>query len=142
MIRNAIINDIDFIMNLEKGNIIHPWVMEDIKALVTVDNKVALVCEKDGNVVGYVGYSFVLDEAEIGNLVVDKDYRRQGIAMEIMSVAIENMRSIGIAQIFLEVEDTNESAINLYRKIGFEKYGSRKDYYGPSIGADLMKIVL
>ena len=41
-------------------------------------------------------------------------------------------------KVFLEVEFDNDPALALYDKTGFQRYGMRKDYYGPGMDAVLM----
>ena len=86
--------------------------------------------EEDGLIAGYVGASFVLDEAEIGNICVSSAYRRRGFASALLMKLEKELKSSGVTVIFLEVENTNKGAIALYEKQGFLKYNERKDYYG------------
>ena len=135
--------DIDKITILEAEGIKHPWSRDEHMDLVTNDKKVSVVAKtKEGDVVGYCGSSFVLDEAEIGNLCVSGKYRREGIALKIMNKLFENLKEKGVRTVFLEVSSANEPAISLYEKLGFNKYGSRKDYYGSGDDALLLKIEL
>ena len=52
---------------------------------------------------------------------------------------IEELKAQGAEVIFLEVEHTNEPAIAVYTKCGFEEYNRRRDYYGAGRDAILMK---
>lgn len=142
--READISEATTINVLEAEGIEHPWTFEAIKDLITDDKKVALVAtDKNTNeVLGYIGASFVLDEAEIGNLCVFGKFRRIGVATKIMVAFKELMISKGIKTVFLEVNHDNYQAIFLYEKAGFVKYGSRKDYYGQGKDADLYKFDL
>ena len=130
MIRLATEEDVDNIVALEAGCMPHPWVRDDIRSLITDDKKYAIVAEEDGLITGYVGASFVLDEAEIGNICVSSSYRRRGLAAKLLTALANELKSKGVSVIFLEVENTNKGAIALYEKQGFLKYNERKDYYG------------
>lgn len=140
MLRIATINDVEAIMSLENECMPHPWVEADIRSLITDDKKTAVVDEEDGRLVGYVGASFVLDEAEIGNICVAPSCRRQGRASGLLKELFATLSSMGIETVFLEVEEGNSGAVSLYEKEGFEKYSSRKDYYGQGRNALLYKI--
>ena len=75
-IRFAQAGDVQQIMALEQGSIAHPWPEEDIRRLITDDDKFALVLEQaGGTVAGYIGVSVVAGEASVGNLVVREDRR-------------------------------------------------------------------
>ncbi|MBR3340979.1 MAG: ribosomal protein S18-alanine N-acetyltransferase [Clostridiales bacterium] len=138
VIRSADLSDIKRIMALEEGSIIHPWTSGDIETLITDCNKECLVADLAGEVVGYVGAETVLDECNIGNIVVDKDRRGRGIATILMDNLLNDLKNRGIKKIFLEVESNNAPAMALYGKTGFVRYGQRRDYYGQGKDAVLM----
>jgi len=129
-VRRAVISDVPFIMALEKGAIDHPWQEQDI---------IALVEDANGEITGYIGCDWVLDEASIGNIVVSPEHRRQGIGAGLISRLLSMLKDRGITVIFLEVRFDNEAAIALYTGLGFEVYNRRRDYYGEGIDALLMK---
>lgn len=137
-IRRVRTEDVNELMRLEEGSIEHPWTSEDLMKLATDQNKAGFVAEEDGNIIGYIGLSFILDEAEIGNLVVDKDFRRQGIGGSLIEEVKKFLKDQGIAKVFLEVAEDNESAKALYLKSGFNSFNIRKDYYGRGRNALLM----
>lgn len=121
----------------------HPWASDDVKNLLVDDNKVAVgAYATNRTLAGYVGASFVLDEAEIGNVCVLSKYRRRGIASMVLAKLFEKLKSNGVKTVFLEVEDGNEPAIALYEKIGFVRYSTRRGYYGEGRDALLYKIAL
>ncbi len=85
---------------------------------------------KDGNkVVGYVCAKTILDEADINNVAVLPEYRRQGIAQKLINCLISYCKTNGIYKFTLEVNANNSAAKNLYKKTGFETAGVRKGYY-------------
>ncbi|WP_034449600.1 ribosomal protein S18-alanine N-acetyltransferase [Butyrivibrio sp. AE2032] len=138
LIREALPEDIDSIMELEKGSIVHPWARSEFEDLISNSNKLCLVAESDEKVVCYIGAETVLDECNIGNIVTDKVYRGRGFATELMSALMDELTKRGIAKVFLEVEHDNVPALALYEKQGFERYGQRRGYYGPGKDAVLM----
>lgn len=90
---------------------------------------------------GYCGVWRVLDEGQITNIAVKKDYRNQGIASAILEKILEYSKKNGIKNLSLEVRETNSAAIALYTKFGFVKVGYRKNYYHfPDEGAVLMNL--
>lgn len=142
VIRSADLCDIKRIMALEEGSIIHPWTSRDIETLITDWSKKCLVADLAGEVVGYVGAETVLDECNIGNIVVDKDKRGRGYATILMDILLNNLKNRGIRKVFLEVESDNVPAIALYEKTGFVRYGQRRGYYGQGRDAVLMSLDL
>ena len=52
------------------------------------------------------------------------DYRRQGLARQLVTSAVNHARELGARLCVLEVLDENEPAYKLYRSLGFEHYDS------------------
>ena len=93
-----------------------------------------------GTTLGYAGLHCILDEGYITNVAVKPEYRRQGVAGELLEVFLRFGRS-KLAFITLEVRASNTPAISLYRKYGFREVGRRKDYYSaPREDAILMTL--
>ena len=88
-----------------------------------------VVAEIDGRMVGYAGLWGILDEGHITNVAVHPDFRRKGIGEALVSVLLEHTSGNGIQSHTLEVRASNEAAIALYSKYGFQPGGLRKNYY-------------
>lgn len=93
-----------------------------------------------GDVVGYAGLHCVLDEGYIDNVAVRPEYRRQGVAGELLR-AFLRFGAAKLAFLTLEVRASNAPAIALYAKHGFREVGRRKNYYSaPTEDALLMTL--
>ena len=79
--------------------------------------------------VGYIGMHHILDEGAVTNIVVHPACRRQGIAACLMQEVIRYAEEHDISRIVLEVRPSNEAAIALYEKFGFELDGRRPGFY-------------
>lgn len=82
-----------------------------------------------GRVLGYAGLMVVADEGYITNVAVFPEYRRQGIAAQILQVFLQFAEANRLAFLTLEVRPSNSAAIALYQGFGFEEVGRRKNYY-------------
>ena len=82
-----------------------------------------------GRVLGYAGLVVVADEGYITNVAVFPEYRRQGIAAQILQVFLQFAAANHLAFLTLEVRPSNAAAIALYQGFGFEEVGRRKNYY-------------
>ena len=82
-----------------------------------------------GRVLGYAGLMVVADEGYITNVAVFPEYRRQGIAAQILQVFVQFAEANRLAFLTLEVRPSNAAAIALYQDFGFEEVGRRKNYY-------------
>lgn len=89
----------------------------------------AFVCEAQGKVIGYVVLRIVRDEAHLMNLAVDAPWRGKGIGKALLRFAIDLCTTKGVNTLWLEVRESNDRAISLYRKMGFVAVGRRKGYY-------------
>jgi ribosomal-protein-alanine N-acetyltransferase len=80
-------------------------------------------------IVGFMVAHRVDAEWELENIVVAFRARRQGVATLLVDALIAHARAAQGNGIFLEVRQSNQSARNLYRNVGFEETGLRKSYY-------------
>ena len=79
-----------------------------------------------------VGFSLcrvVRDESELLSIGVASNHRRRGVAGYLLRASMERARVIGARQMFLEVAVDNTAAQQLYLEHGFERVGTRPDYY-------------
>ena len=90
---------------------------------------VAWVAEMTGMIAGILIGRVVADEFEILNLAVGKEFRRHGVATQLVSAALEYAQSAGAPHTFLEVRASNGAGKALYKRMGFRICGRRSNYY-------------
>lgn len=79
------------------------------------------------------------DEYEILSLATHPQHRRKGVARALLHAFSSKHRG----DVFLEVRESNQSAIAFYEAMGFTRTGVRHAYYGDtSEGAIVMKLQL
>ena len=82
-------------------------------------------------------------EWELENIAVAEPARRRGVGTLLLSELIAHARTGGGSEIFLEVRESNQNARALYRRLGFQQQGSRKNYYSnPTEDAALYRLKL
>ncbi len=69
------------------------------------------------------------DTADILNISIDSDFKRQGHGTALLNHLIEELRKRHIGEILLEVRAGNKSAIWFYKKQGFKEISVRNNYY-------------
>ena len=106
-----------------------PWSEKSISYELTNPLSDWLVAIDGDTVAGYVGSQSVLDEADMMNIAVAPEYRRQGIADILISELIQRLTDRGVCMLTLEVRVSNTPAICLYEKLGFQTVGKRPNYY-------------
>jgi len=80
-------------------------------------------------VIGYGGFSQILDEAHIMNIALLSPYRRKGIGSLLMNELKTKASALGITKMTLEVAENNQPAIEFYLKHNFKLFGIRPNYY-------------
>jgi ribosomal-protein-alanine N-acetyltransferase len=83
----------------------------------------------DGEVVAYIIYWQIGDDVQINNVAVHPDCRGLGLGEAMMRHVIARVREAGASFLTLEVRPSNTPAVTLYKKLGFEIMGTRKNYY-------------
>ncbi len=122
--------DVSVVAEIEAGTFTSPWSAQTFQSLLDRPGLELLVMEheRDG-VIGYAVLWCILDQGELANVAVVPGLRGRGFGAHLLAEVIARARSRGLATVFLEVRASNESALALYRRFGFEEVGHRKAYY-------------
>ncbi len=123
---------------IERASFTSPLSIDSIKGYLESKN-VYLFVDSD-SLFGFLLLSIVAEEAEVLNIAVSPEKRGEGIGRKLLKEGFDFARSKGCTEIFLEVRQSNSSAITLYLSELFEETGRRKNYYSnPKEDAILMK---
>lgn len=128
-IRKMSQHDLEQIANLEKMCFSDPWSVPMLEPELTNPLSYWFVAVQNGQLIGYVGSQAVMDAADMMNIAVHPAYRRQGIAELLVNALISELQALAVQSLALEVRVSNTPAIQLYKKLGFEKIGLRPGYY-------------
>lgn len=120
---------VEQIAQLETICFTDPWSINSI--LYELKNPLSywVVAVDMGKVVGYVGSQTVLGETDMMNIAVAPEYRRQGLAEEMINRLVAHLRAQQVHCLTLEVRASNQPAIQLYGKLDFHQVGRRPNYY-------------
>ena len=129
IIRKMKASDVIAIAELEKRCFSDPWSADSIASELVNPLSYWLVAEMDGQVAGYVGSQSVLDAADMMNIAVSPEYRRRGVAKALVNELTAYLSKNNVIALLLEVRVSNEPAITLYEKMGFQQVGRRPNYY-------------
>jgi ribosomal-protein-alanine N-acetyltransferase len=121
--------DIEALRDLERLCFSYHWSEAQFKLGLERGVFHFLGTKDQGRLTAYAAFSAVAGEMEILNLGVQPDYRRQGLATNLLCAVLHICRKMGIETGYLDVKSSNLPAIALYEKIGFVCYGRRKNYY-------------
>ncbi|WP_432361637.1 ribosomal protein S18-alanine N-acetyltransferase [Sporosarcina sp. UB5] len=128
--RKMTMEDIAAVVEIEQEAFATPWTQEIFEHEMTGNDYAHyIVAVVDDEVVGHCGMWVVLDECHITNVAVRMHMRGHGIGEALMRKAIELCQANDVKLMTLEVRVSNHTAQNLYRKLGFQDGGIRKNYY-------------
>ena len=138
MIRKLAINDVDYIeqiFSLEKEIFKNSAFNKSyIETLIKGDNSFIYIYLIEDKICGYLMVLDSIDVYEILAIATIEEYRNNGIAQELLD-------KIKTKDIFLEVRESNQVAINFYKKNKFKEISVRKNYYSePNENAIIMKL--
>ena len=145
-LRNATINDLNTICNLEEKNFSNEK-YSYITLKDFIDNVTKLdivrVLTKEDKIIGYIIYRINDDLAEIFKICIDSFYRRMGYGALLLDDFLNYIRFKNINKIMLEVRSDNLNAISFYKAYGFIELDRRLSYYkNPECDAIIMQNIL
>jgi [ribosomal protein S18]-alanine N-acetyltransferase len=130
------VDEIDEIVILDRLCFGGLWSIDSYRRELTNDNShfLGVSIEPDlapdtSGIIGFGCFWAILDEAHITLLGVHPQYQRQGLGTLLLTALLDKARSIEMARATLEVRATNQGAIDLYERFGFQTVGRRKKYY-------------
>lgn len=132
---------------LHRQRFASPWSDGEIHALLVQEAVFGFVARQTNGSFrpafgGFVLSRAVAGEAEILTIGVDPRYARSGLGWRLMQAAMREALVKGSESLFLEVDETNQAAIGLYRKLGFNKVGERRAYYQDKAGQRTAALVM
>lgn len=135
-------DNLQALVSLEQACFAHPWTETmfrgDLESPLTVYRGVFA----ENALVAYMGMWCVADEGQITNVAVHPEYRRKGLAKQLIETLTAVAKEKKLTSLTLEVREHNKAAISLYEIMGFEQVGRRKGYYEGKEDALLMTLFL
>ena len=130
IIRDMTFDDLDQVSQLEEKAFSMPWHKESFAEMISSKDALYMVADDFGKVVGTCGIITAVGEGDISNVVVDEEYRNQGVGELLVSAVMEKAaKTLGVVEYTLEVRVSNAPAIKLYKKLGFKSEGIRPRFY-------------
>ena len=121
--------EIPSVIPIEERNSNYPWTQLQFTTSLENSNNLCYLLSLNGKTIGYLIAMLTPDSADILNIGIEPDFQRQGHGTALLKHFIEELRKRDIAEILLEVRVGNKSAIQFYKKQGFEEISVRKNYY-------------
>ena len=141
IISHATAADLDGICELEETGFadFERWSRQSWADELAGDRWVITRLDAHAKVIGVASFGVTDDVADLFRVVVRSQARGQGIGASLVRAGLDWAASVGARRMLLEVRRDNESAIALYRRLGFEEISIRRNYYGAGHDALVMQ---
>ena len=133
-LRAMLQEDLDAVVAIERQVQFQPWSKQQfLESLSTASH--CSVLEQAGQVVGFCILQTVVDEANLLLMAIDPAHQGQGYGASLLE---QSLAALGerCVMVFLEVRISNQAAIGLYEKVGFNQVGTRRGYYPSATGRE------
>ena len=139
-IRKASLDDLNQIYLIEKDAFSNEhWTLEMLKSeLKNFLGTTTWIIEESTVILGYCMMRIVCNEANIINMAIKSSRQREGLGSLLLGYVLNQLPINSSA--FLEVKEGNLSAINLYKRLGFNVISLRKKYYKDGRTAMIMHL--
>jgi ribosomal-protein-alanine N-acetyltransferase len=141
IVRNATLDDIDAIMRIENASFDLPVRFPEIMFIYYMrrfNDFFFVVLDSSGSVMGYTFLEPKRGCGYVMSIAVHPQNRSQGYAKLLLAALESECAKKGLTKMKLDVKKGNLAAIELYKKLGFVKAHTKKDFYGPGIDALMM----
>ena len=140
MVRHATIEDFDFIHGLYFHPHINPYLLyemtesDNFKPIFAdlLSKQIVYVFENDGQKIGmFKLYAHTYRSSHIaylGGVAVHPDFGGKGFGQQMFKEILEFAKKRGVLRLELSTATTNETAIRLYEKMGFQREGVMRNY--------------
>ncbi|MDD1794093.1 ribosomal protein S18-alanine N-acetyltransferase [Enterovibrio sp. ZSDZ42] len=119
---------LDSVVAIERAAHSHPWAESLLRKPPTKFgcNRVLVM---DHEVVGYFFAQCVAGEASLLNIAVAPQHQGKGFGKQLLNEFLICMRNADAQEAWLEVRESNQSAIKLYESLEFNEFDRRYGYY-------------
>ena len=115
----------------------HPWNDGEFRSLLNEPAIFGFIARPVGRAKtpgGFVLARLAAGEAEILTIAVEKSDRRNGVGTSLMETVLRSLHQLRAQSLFLEVDEQNSAAVNLYKQLGFTQVARRPSYYDTPAG--------
>ncbi|MET0598593.1 MAG: GNAT family N-acetyltransferase [Mesorhizobium sp.] len=131
---------------LHREDFARPWTGGEFADLLAEKTVFGFAAFETGNAKagpkGFVLARLAAGEAEILTVAVARSHRRRGLGRQLMDAVLRRLHALRAEALFLEVDETNQPAIALYRRLGFREVGKRPSYYDAGGGRKSNALVM
>ena len=120
-----------------------PWTQKQMQEELLFESARLFTAWMGETIVGLAAFQLAADELTLNTITISPKFRQQGIANQLLTQTLEQLKQQGAVCCFLEVRSQNLPARRLYQKLGFAEAGTRRGFYkNPSDDAIVMNKML
>jgi len=132
------------IARIERRSFRQPWPFQAFEGFLGEPGFLAAVA--GGRIVGYVVADVVVERGRpmghVKDLAVDPSWRERGLGVRLLDRALGVLEGYGAREAKLEVRQSNDRAISIYRRFGFEAHHLVSRYYADGEAAAVLVVDL
>ncbi|MGI8639538.1 MAG: ribosomal protein S18-alanine N-acetyltransferase [Pyrinomonadaceae bacterium] len=146
--------DISDIIEIQTECRLSPWSYQDYQDEILRRDSASFTAKNKQTVIGFIiarliipenynnyNNSFLKLEAEIYNLAVKPNFQQKGIGNLLLRQFIQKAKENQVNSIWLEVRESNQTALSFYKNNKFKEIYKRKNFYShPPENATVMKL--
>jgi ribosomal-protein-alanine N-acetyltransferase len=134
-IRKMHLSDLDQIIQIEREIFLFPWSRGNFADSIET-GYVCHVLQQADTLMGYGIMMMSPEEAHILTLGIAPNWQKKGLGKKLLQHFIQYAREQNAKSIFLDVRESNHSAAQLYKQMGFQQIATRKGYYPAMCGRE------
>ena len=125
----AELEDLNLLLDIENRCFTNPWSPRHFSSAIASPFLDIYKCRQNNRISGYIALYRTRSVVVIANLAVAPEFRKTGLGNALLDYGLEDSREKGCKFCLLDVRQSNNRAVSLYKKAGFLIIGSNKDYY-------------
>lgn len=133
-------SDIEMVLQLQNQLAFLDWNQKQYIQEIESPSTIAIVAEKENDVVGFALFHLLVDESELLAIAVSPKYQRAGIGSLLFTDGKMKLQNFGADKLFLEVRESNQKARNFYESLNASLVGRRVKYYKDGESAAIYRI--
>ena len=138
--RDFTVRDINPVLKIERLAYDSPWSQAKFTDSLNNPKTLAYLLTIDEQVLGYFVATHSSDSADLLNICIHPEHQHQGLGTQLFDYLTQQLQTLNLNTIFIEVRASNESTLSFYQKLGFKVIDSRKKYYSNGEDAKILRL--
>ena len=138
--RDFTIRDINPVLTIERLVYDSPWSQAKFTDSLNNPKTLASLLTIDEQVLGYFVATHSSDSVDLLNICIHPEHQHQGLGTQLFDYLTQQIQTLNLNTIFIEVRASNKSTLLFYQKLGFKVIDSRKKYYSNGEDAKILRL--